>query len=239
MALGSANATGKWGERPALEARVAQVLDRVAEACVRAGRPASAVRVVAVAKFHPAEAVQAVVDAGLRDIGENRVQEAAQKATQVRSAVWHMVGRLQGNKAARAAGLFDWVHSLDRRDLVPLLESGAARRGTPLQVLVQVNLAGEPQKAGCLPEEAQDLLMEVASRPMLAARGLMTIPPAGGDPGPYFAALRELLQRLQAQGAPSGFDQLSMGMSGDFAQAIAEGATMVRIGTMIFGPRGG
>lgn len=239
MALDSANATSKWGERPALEARVAQVLDRVAEACARAGRPATAVRVVAVAKFHPAEAVQAAVDAGLRDIGENRVQEAAQKAAQVRTAVWHMVGRLQGNKAAKAAGLFEWVHSLDRPDLVALLQSGAARRGRPLQVLIQVNVAAEPQKAGCLPGAAEGLLEQVASQPMLAARGLMTVPPAGADPRPHFAALRELLQRLQAQGAPSGFDQLSMGMSGDFAQAIAEGATMVRIGTMIFGPRGG
>lgn len=191
------------------------------------------------AKFHPASEVQAVVQAGFQDIGENRVQEALEKRQQVTGATWHMVGRLQGNKAARAAGLFDWLHSLDRSELVRPLAAGAARREHPLNVLVQVSLAGEEQKGGCTPQEVQAILEGVYREPMLAARGLMTVPPAGADPRPYFARLRELLQTLRAQGAPPGFDQLSMGMSVDFAQAIAEGATMVRIGTMIFGPRGG
>lgn len=239
MGFASANVPDKWEERPDLEAQVARVRDAVAVACGAAGRQPASVRIVAVAKFHPAEKVQAAIGLGLADIGENRVQEAAQKASQVQGATWHMVGRLQANKAAKAARLFDWLHSLDRTDLIRLVAAGAAGRESPLQVLIQVSLAGEPQKGGCDPDEVEGILEEISRQPMLIPRGLMTVPRVGEDPRPQFARLREILRRLRDRGAPAEFDQLSMGMSGDFAEAIAEGATMVRIGTMIFGPREG
>lgn len=239
MGFASANVPDKWEERPDLEAQVARVRDAVAVACGAAGRQPASVRIVAVAKFHPAEKVQAAIGLGLADIGENRVQEAAQKASQVQGATWHMVGRLQANKAAKAAHLFDWLHSLDRTDLIRPVAAGAAGRESPLQVLIQVSLAGEPQKGGCDPDEVEGILEEISRQPMLIPRGLMTVPRVGEDPRPQFARLREILRRLRDRGAPADFDQLSMGMSGDFAEAIAEGATMVRIGTMIFGPREG
>ena len=194
---------------------------------------------MAVAKFQPAEAVAEAVGKGLLDIGENRVQEARAKMQAVPGATWHMIGRLQSNKAALAARLFDWVHSLDRPELVPLLGRGAAGRGTPLRVLIEVNVAGERQKGGCAPEEAAGIVAACRDYPMLEVHGLMTVPPASGDPRPYFRDLRMLLSRLRETFPDLPLDQLSMGMSGDFEAAIAEGATMVRIGTAIFGARRG
>jgi len=195
--------------------------------------------VVAVAKFHPASAVAAALAAGLQDIGENRVQEARAKMREVPGATWHMIGRLQSNKAALAARLFDWVHSLDRIELVSALGGGAARRRDPLQVLVQVNLAGEAQKGGCDPGETRAVLEACREYPALKPRGLMIVPPASGDPRQQFAALRELLGTLRDEFPEFALDLLSMAMDGDFEAAIAEGATMVRIGTALFGPRQG
>ncbi len=216
-----------------------EVRARVDAACRASGRPAGAVRIVAVAKFHPAEAVADAVAAGFRDIGENRVQEARAKMQAVEGATWHLIGRLQSNKAALAAKLFDWLHSLDRPELVPLLGRAAEGREEPLQVLVEVNLAGECQKGGCEPEAAAGIIAACRDYPMLKVRGLMTVPPATGDPRPYFRDLRTLLAQTCEKFPDLSLDQLSMGMSGDFEAAIAEGATMVRIGTAIFGPRQG
>jgi len=197
------------------------------------------VRIVAVGKFQPAEAIRQAVAAGLGDIGENRVQEAREKMQLVPGARWHMVGRLQSNKAALAARLFDVLHSLDRLELVPLLGRGAQGRGSALEVLVEVNLAEERQKGGCEPEAAAEIIRACRDYPMLKVRGLMTVPPATGDPRPYFRELGRLLSHLREACEDPSLDQLSMGMSGDFEAAIAEGATMVRIGTAIFGARQG
>lgn len=219
--------------------QVEEVRARVEAACRASGRSAGSVRLVAVAKFQPAEAVAQALAKGLPDIGENRVQEARAKMQAVPGATWHMIGRLQSNKAALAARLFDWLHSLDRPELVPLLGRGAAGRGTPLRVLIEVNVAGERQKGGCAPEEAAGIVAACRDHPMLEVRGLMTVPPTSGDPRPYFRDLRTLLSRLRETFPDLPLDQLSMGMSGDFEAAIAEGATMVRIGTAIFGARRG
>lgn len=234
-----ANGSCVWEERPELATAVQGVLEAVAAAAARAGRPQDAVRVVAISKFHPAEAVQEVVRAGLRDVGENRVQEARAKMRLVAGATWHMVGRLQANKAALAARLFDWLHSLDRAELVPVIGSAAAKRERPLSVLVQVNLAGDARKGGCAPADVAKILRRCRDHAMLAPRGLMVVPPQEEEPRPHFAALRRLREQLQAEFPEFRLDQLSMGMSGDFEAAIAEGATMVRIGTAIFGPRQG
>jgi len=219
--------------------RVQEVRGRVEEACRAAGRPPDAVRIVAVGKLQPVEAVAEAVAAGLVDVGESRVQEARTKMAAVDGARWHMIGRLQGNKAAVVGRVFDWLHSLDRGELVPLLARGASGRKAPLQVLIQVNLAGEPQKGGCEPDAAAGLIAACRDHPGLAVRGLMTVPPAGGDPRPQFRRLRSLLEELREEFPALDLRELSMGMSGDFEAAIAEGATMVRIGTAIFGPRQG
>lgn len=235
-----ANASRDWEERPLLATNVEAVRAQVEVACARAGRAPDSVRIVAVAKFHPASAVRAVIAAGLQDIGENRVQEARGKALEVPQAVWHMVGRLQTNKAAQAAEIFTWIHSVDRIELAAALGRAAAQRRTSaLNVLVQVNLAGEPQKGGCPADRVPELLAALRDFPMLAPRGLMIVPPAEGNPRPFFRALRELRGRLHEQFPALQLQELSMGMSGDFAEAIAEGATMVRIGTAIFGSRQG
>ncbi len=234
-----ANAFAVWEERPKLVLQVEEVRARVEAACRVCGRPAEAVRVVAVAKFQPAEAVAEAVAQGLLDIGENRVQEARATMRAVPGAVWHMIGRLQSNKAALAARIFSWLHSLDRLELVPLLGRAAEGRSDPLQVLVEVNLAGERQKGGCEPEAAAGIVAACRDYPMLEVRGLMTVPPATGDPRPYFRDLRTLLSQMRETFPDLSLDQLSMGMSGDFEAAIAEGATMVRIGTAIFGARRG
>lgn len=215
--------------------QVEQIRSRVEVACRRSGRPAGAARVVAVAKFQPAQAVAEAVTAGLLDIGENRVQEGREKMQAVTGAIWHMIGRLQSNKAALAAQLFNWLHSLDRMELVPLLGRAAEAREDPLQVLVEVNLSGERQKGGCEPAAAAGIIAACRDYPMLKVRGLMTVPPATGDPRPYFRDLRMLLSEMREKFQDLSLDQLSMGMSGDFEAAIAEGATMVRIGTALFG----
>ncbi len=234
-----ANALAVWEERPNLVLEAEGIRARVDAACRASGRPQGSVRIIAVAKFHPAEAVAQAVAAGLVDIGENRVQEARTKMQAVSGATWHMIGRLQSNKAALAARIFAWLHSLDRPELVPLVGQAAEAREHPLEVLVQVNLAGELQKGGCEPEAAAGIVAACRDYPMLKVRGLMTVPPATGDPRPYFRDLRTLLSRLRETFPDLPLDQLSMGMSGDFEAAIAEGATMVRIGTAIFGARQG
>lgn len=195
---------------------------------------------VAVSKFQPAAAVAELADAGQRAFGENYVQEAQAKQAQLDrpDLEWHLIGHLQSNKAALAAELFDWVQSVDRTKLVDALAAARPPGRAPLNVLLQVNIDDEAGKHGCAPEQVQALAAWVAARTTLALRGLMAIPAPHADPAlrrAAFARMKALFDALAA--AHPGVDTLSMGMSGDFALAVAEGATMVRIGTALFGSR--
>ena len=229
----------------ALRARYASVLDRVASAVASAGRKPGEVTLVAVSKLHPAGDVAAVAAVGQVDFGENYVREALEKRTDLQgrglcSGVrWHMIGHVQSRKAAQVAGAFALLHSLDSVKLADALERHMPA-GAIQPVLLEINVGEEPQKAGIPAEEAAALADHVRERcPHLSLEGLMCLPPvfdAGEAARPYFARLRRLRDRLRAEcGLP--LPHLSMGMSGDFAAAIAEGATLVRIGTDIFGPR--
>jgi PLP dependent protein len=227
----------------ALRARLDGVRERIARAAGRAGRDPASVRLVAISKTFPADDVRAAAEAGQIDFGENKVQEARQKmsATSGLGLTWHLVGHLQSNKARKAGEAFDVVHSIDDVALVAKLDEAAALSGRRLELLVQVDLAGEPTKHGARPQELPQILE--AARRCKAARtkGLMILPPASADPEqarPFFAALRSLRDELVAQGAdPSMLNELSMGMSSDFEVAIEEGATIVRVGAAIFGMR--
>jgi pyridoxal phosphate enzyme (YggS family) len=222
-------------------ARLAEVRRRIAAAATAAGRDPAGVTLVAVGKTFPAAAVQAAVAAGVTDLGENRVQEAATKRPHVTGGRWHLIGPLQRNKARTALEVFDVVHTLDRPELAERLELLLAESWPQrsLPVLLEVNLGDEPQKAGVQPAAAAALLRHLLACSHLEARGLMAIPPWREEPEasrPYFRALRELRDRLEAEvGVP--LPELSMGMSHDFELAIAEGATMVRVGTAVFGAR--
>jgi pyridoxal phosphate enzyme (YggS family) len=222
--------------------RLAEIKDRIAAAARRAGRDPAQVRLVAVSKTVGLEALREAVAAGQRLFGENYLQEALEKITALGpEAEWHFIGHLQSNKAKAAVGRFALIHSLDRLSLAEALEKAAARLGTVQGVLVQVNLAGEASKSGVAPEAAAELLQALKRFPHLRVMGLMTLPPFFPDPEavrPYFRALRELRDRLKAQGlADTGLPELSMGMSGDFEVAVEEGATLIRVGTALFGPR--
>jgi pyridoxal phosphate enzyme (YggS family) len=229
----------------AIEERLAAVRARVAAAARRAGRDPAEVTLVGVSKRIRAEAVVAAVKAGLGHVGENYVQEAAAKIAAVaeRTAApprWHLVGRLQRNKARDAVLLFDLIETLDRIDLARELARRAEAAGRRLPVLLQVNLSREPQKGGVAPEGAEDLLGSCAELPALEVCGLMTVPAADPDPEAArccFTRLRELREDLRERPAGAGLVHLSMGMSADFEVAVEEGATIVRVGTAIFGAR--
>jgi pyridoxal phosphate enzyme (YggS family) len=208
------------------------VQQRLAAACQRAGRSPQEVTVVAVAKGFPPEAVREAYAAGLRHFGENRVQEAAAKRPLLADLdiTWHLVGHLQTNKVKKALQLFDIVHSLDS---LPLAQELSRRAQGPLPVLLEVNVAGEASKFGLAPEQVPAAAQAIARLPHLELVGLMTVAPMASDPEevrPVFRRLRELAQAL-------GLPHLSMGMSDDFEVAVEEGATMVRLGRAIFGPR--
>jgi len=219
------------------------VRQRLARALARAGRLPSSARLVAISKTRPAGDVRAAFEAGQVDFGENRVQEALEKiaATSDIPITWHLVGHLQSNKAKRAAGSFAWIHSIDSADLLKRVDAAAEEAGRRPELLVQVDLAGEPTKHGA-PAEAWLSLIEAASA-CRAARvaGLMLLPPFTSDPEdarPYFRRLRELRDELAARGVPPDMlRELSMGMSHDFEVAVEEGATLIRVGTAIFGER--
>jgi PLP dependent protein len=209
-------------------------------AAQQAGRDPDSVRLVAVSKTVDLSLLQAAIDAGQNLFGENYLQEAREKIAVLGSQVsWHLVGSLQSNKARGAVELFDLIHAVDRLRLAQALDAAAARQSKVQDVLIQVNQGGEATKSGVDPEAAPALLQEVARLPYLRVLGLMTMPPWFPDPEmarPYFRALRELRDRLQdLSGLP--LTELSMGMSGDFAVAVEEGATLVRVGTAIFGSR--
>ena len=226
-----------------LGARLADVRARIARTADRAGRDPASIRLVAVSKTFTADHVRAAADCGQIDFGENKVQEALGKIGQTADLQirWHLIGHLQSNKAKKAAGQFHFVHSVDSRDLLTRLDEAAAGANRTIQLLVQVDLAGEPTKHGA--REAE--LMEIfdAGRLCRFARlvGLMLLPPAVDEPEqarPYFRALREVRDRLLARGVDGSLlTELSMGMSHDFEVAVEEGATFVRVGTAIFGSR--
>lgn len=199
---------------------------------VRAGIPPG-VTLVAVSKGQPAAAVRAAHEAGQRHFGENYVQEWRAKAEALADLAdlsWHFVGSLQANKVKYLVGRVALVHTVDREELAAEISRRSVRAGAVTRVLLEVNVAVEASKAGCRPEEAARLAEAVRRLPGVALEGLMCIPPAEGDPRPHFAALRGLRDRL-------GLTELSMGMSGDYPVAIEEGATLVRVGTAIFGER--
>lgn len=199
------------------------------------------VRIVAVTKAHGAEAVRAALAAGVPDVGENRVQEALAKQEALAGVPvnWHLIGSLQKNKARHAAGRFALIHSVDRADLAAELDRRAAP-GTRQAILVQVNCSDEPQKGGVAPAELPALLAAIVRLPRLEVRGLMTMSALTDDVGEQRRAFR-LLRELREQGERAGdrLPELSMGMSGDYQTAVEEGATMVRLGTVLFGARVG
>lgn len=226
-----------------LALRLADVRGRIARAAERAGRAPESVRLVAVSKTHPVEYVRAAAAAGQRDFGENRVQEALQKidAAADLEIRWHLIGHLQSNKARKAAVPFACIHSIDRLELLQELDRAAAAAGTSPEILVQVDLAGEATKHGAPVEQVKALVEAAGGCRAARLKGLMLLPPFFDDPEdarPYFRRLRELRDGLLADGLPAdALRELSMGMSHDFEVAVGEGATIVRVGTAIFGER--
>lgn len=225
-----------------ISANLAAVRERLDRAAAAAGRATGDIRLIAVSKTFGVSHVEAAAAAGLRDLGENRVQEALQKqaAAPALPVRWHLIGHLQSNKARKAAA-FDWIHSVDSAALLERLDRAAADAGRSPQLLIQVDLAGEATKHGAPEDEARRIVEASAGCRAARLRGLMVMPPWSDDPEaarPWFRRLRALRDRLQA-GAPAAvrLDELSMGMSHDFEVAIEEGATMVRVGTALFGRR--
>jgi len=211
---------------------------------MRAGRCPSEIRLIAVSKTVGADLVLKAIDNGQREFGENRVQEAQEKITHLgpspsgAKVIWHMIGHLQKNKAGTAVELFDLIHSVDSAELAGAIDRHARKAGKVQEILVQVKLAAEESKHGAGEEDVYDILRKVRVMENLNLRGLMTIPPFFDEPErarPYFRRLREIKEKAAALGF--ALPELSMGMSGDFEVAIEEGATMVRVGSSIFGER--
>jgi pyridoxal phosphate enzyme (YggS family) len=208
--------------------RLAEVKARIAAACEKAGRAPGSVTLVAVSKTVSPERCREAVAAGQTILGENYAQELRDKAPQVPGARWHYIGPLQRNKVKYVVGVADLIESVDRVEIVQELASRAAKLGTTQRCLVQVNVGDEAQKSGCTPDALPAILQAFA--PPLSCEGLMCIPPFDMDPAPYF-------EKLCALAAQHGLRQLSMGMSSDYELAVAHGATIVRVGTAIFGAR--
>jgi len=220
------------------------VVQRLQSACARAGRAPDAVRLIAVSKTFPAAAVQAAAAAGQHRFGENYLQEALVKIQALADSAleWHFIGPIQSNKTREIASHFSWVHGVERLRIIERLSAQRPQDLPALNVCVQVNVSGEASKSGCALEQAPELCAAIAALPRLRLRGLMAIPEAVENAEaarPAFRQLRTLFERIRAGGAvkPADFDTLSMGMSGDFEVAIEEGATLVRVGSAIFGQR--
>jgi pyridoxal phosphate enzyme (YggS family) len=223
-----------------IEKRLQAVKSRIAAACAAAGRDPRDIVLVAVGKTFPAESLRAAHAAGQRDFGENQVQEALAKIERLRDLglVWHFIGPVQSNKTRAVAEHFDWVHSVDRLKIAERLSAQRPAALAPLQACVQINVSGEASKSGVPPVDAPALAHAVARLPGLRLRGLMTIPEPTTDSAlarRRFETVRDLEAQLARDGLP--LDTLSMGMSDDLEAAIAAGATMVRVGSAIFGPR--
>jgi pyridoxal phosphate enzyme (YggS family) len=219
---------------------LAAVHRRIAAACAAAGRPENGAALVAVSKTFPATAIRGAWAAGQQDFGENYLQEAVAKQAELTdlAIAWHFIGPIQSNKTRSLAESFDWVHGVDRLKIAQRLAEQRPQEMPPLNVCVQVNISGEGSKAGCTPQETPDLCRAVAALPRLQLRGLMAIPAPsapGADTRAPFRRLRLLWESLRAEGLP--LDTLSAGMSDDLEAAIAEGATLVRVGSAIFGRR--
>jgi pyridoxal phosphate enzyme (YggS family) len=236
--------TAKPFEFQTLAERFENVRKRVAAAAGKCNRAPDEITLIAISKTHPSGKVKAAIELGMTDFGENRVQEAEAKIAELgrESARWHLVGHLQTNKARRAVGLFDLIHSLDSVSMALRLDQLCEEEGrAELPLLIQVDLGGEENKTGIVPGELPDLLETVSASQRLRLVGLMTLPPYFENADcarPYFKTLRELRDRLKRQGHfGDGRGELSMGMSHDFEIAIEEGATMIRVGTAIFGER--
>ena len=226
-----------------MKRRLEQVKDRIRQAAESCNRDADSVKLVAVSKTIAAETVREAIEAGVTILGENYVQEARDKfvALVQYPVSWHFIGHLQSNKAKYAVRLFDLIHSVDSLKLARELDKQAAKLEKIQQILVQVNISGEDTKSGISADESPRLIEKISQLKNLAVKGLMTMPPYFYQPEkvqPFFAALRELRDQIKAQSLPGvSLDELSMGMTGDFEVAIKEGATLVRIGTAIFGER--
>lgn len=215
---------------------------RISEAALGAGRDPDTVRLVAVSKTKPAAAIEEARNCGQVIFGENYVQELVAKTGELPQGIsWHFIGNLQSNKVRQIAGLVDLIHSVDRISLAREIDRQWGELGRRCDVLIQVNISQEATKGGTRCDELLDLVAEVAKLPHLRVKGLMTMPPFFDDPEaarPYFRGLRELARQVEAAGIPGvEMCELSMGMSGDFEAAIAEGATLVRVGSALFGER--
>ena len=221
--------------RQQLAAALEALEQRLSAACAAAGRRRDDVVLVAVTKTHPASDVEALRDLGVRDVGENRDQEASAKAAAVDGVRWHFVGAVQTNKARSVASYADVVHSVDRPALVDALDRGAARAGRVLDVLLQVSLDGAPGRGGALPADLPPLADRAAAAASLRLAGLMAVAPLGADPDGAFAELARVAERLRADHPQAR--EISAGMSGDLEQAVAHGATHVRVGTALLGRR--
>jgi pyridoxal phosphate enzyme (YggS family) len=220
-----------------------RVRERIKKAADAGNRSVDTIRLIAVSKTVPAGVVKEAVAAGVTDLGENYIQEAREKIESLATLPvnWHFIGHLQSNKAKYAVRLFDLIHSVDSLKLAKELDKYAKKAGKIQSVLIQVNIAKEDTKAGVYVENTRQLLRDISQLENISIRGLMTMPPYFNAPEkarPFFAALRELRDRINDEAIPHvSLDDLSMGMTGDFETAIEEGATIVRIGTAIFGER--
>ena len=224
-----------------IEIILEEVNSRIAAACQRAGRDPSEVEIIAVTKTHGAEVVKEAWDAGLRIVGENKVQEAAwKKPASVTGPMWHLIGHLQSNKVRKALELFDFFHSVDTAALADRMNAIADDIGAAPRILLEVNVSGEKSKSGMKPEDVEPTVRHIMEAcPRLTVEGLMTMAPFSENPEdarPYFRRLRELRDAVE-KSLGVGLPRLSMGMSGDYEVAVEEGATWVRLGTVLFGER--
>ncbi|MBI9083085.1 MAG: YggS family pyridoxal phosphate-dependent enzyme [Desulfobacterales bacterium] len=241
---GSILTTADRGGENGVKLRLKSIVERIRIAAEKCGRDPSSVRMVAVSKTQPAETVRKVAETGgITLLGENYIQEARDKieALSDLNLTWHFIGHLQSNKAKIAVGLFDLIHSVDSVKLARELSKQAAKIGKTQQILIQVNIGQEASKSGTMAHTALDLVHQMAALDHIRIRGLMTMPPFFDSPErvrPFFSALRQLRDKIATETIPGvSMTELSMGMTGDFEAAIEEGATLVRIGTALFGPR--
>lgn len=221
-----------------IENRISQLRTRITRAAADAGRDADEIRLVAISKRKPETDIRAAAASGLKDFGENYLQEAAAKITALSDLdlTWHFVGAIQSNKTTEIARLFQWVHTVDREKIARRLSNSRPESAEPLDVLIQVNLDDEAQKAGVPPAALAELAARIVDLPRLRLRGVMAIPKPSETPGVAFRALQRAFEHSRPSAA-THWDTLSMGMTRDFEAAIGEGATIIRVGTAIFGPR--